>query len=603
MPVSWPRFWVDHSRGFTYNLSWQERRKLVLSLVETAGFGWWIVLVAGIGFLTDAYDIFSINTIIPMLSIVYWEGNFPTSYQLGMNTATLLGSMIGQVVFGFLADRYGRRKMYGLELIVTIAASLGFATASTGVNGSMSIIGLLIFWRLIMGVGIGADYPLSAVITAEFAPTKYRARMLAAVFFCQPLGQLIAVLMAFAATAGFRSYISTLTTDTSCSVQVSDTMGIECARMVDRAWRLVAGLGAVPAVVAMVFRLTIPESVYYILDIKNDSNEAMHAKEYFRSRETLGRDDRESMHMDYEDTPKATVDGITHLPQSAHQSTFHRHRLSEPSITNSIGPTVEDFEDPQPFKASRADLYKYLFTDGNWTDLFAAAMNWMLLDFTFYLLGVNSSSFVPRMFGQKPGNQLSPYNWLISNERHIMESTSIGALIGSAIAILAMHSYSRRKIQVWGFLILGCLFTIVGALYITLPRTNAHVAIVVFYGICQLFYNLGPNTTTFIIPAEAFPTRYRCTLYGIAAASGKLGSVLGQVVVVKVQSNERLGLTLILFVIVMLVGAALSQYLTPETCDIHGKSRSLEDLAKGKSHRKDMERQERDAEESRRKQQ
>lgn len=84
-----------------------------------------------------------------------------------MNTATLLGSMIGQLVFGFLADRYGRRKMYGLELIVTIMASLGLATASTGLNNSMSLIGLLIFWRLVMGIGIGADYPLSAVITAE----------------------------------------------------------------------------------------------------------------------------------------------------------------------------------------------------------------------------------------------------------------------------------------------------------------------------------------------------------------------------------------------------------------------------------------------------
>ena len=100
-------------------------------------------------------QIFSINTIIPMLSIIHWEGHLPTSYQLGMNTATLLGSMIGQVLFGFLADRYGRRKMYGTELIVTMGASLGFATASSGVNGSMSLIGLLIFWRLVMGVGIG----------------------------------------------------------------------------------------------------------------------------------------------------------------------------------------------------------------------------------------------------------------------------------------------------------------------------------------------------------------------------------------------------------------------------------------------------------------
>ena len=85
-----------------------------------------------------------------MLSVIYWEDEFPTRYQLGLNTATLIGSMIGQIVFGMLADRYGRRKMYGLELIITITASLGFATASTGLNSSMSLIGLLIWWRLVM---------------------------------------------------------------------------------------------------------------------------------------------------------------------------------------------------------------------------------------------------------------------------------------------------------------------------------------------------------------------------------------------------------------------------------------------------------------------
>ena len=85
--------------------------------------------------------------------------------------------------------------------------------------------------------------------------------MLAAVFLCQPLGQLIAVLMAFAATAGFRSYIQQAANARSCSVNSIDPAGIECARTIDRAWRLVAGLGAVPAAIAIVFRLTIPESV------------------------------------------------------------------------------------------------------------------------------------------------------------------------------------------------------------------------------------------------------------------------------------------------------------------------------------------------------
>ncbi|KAL9137526.1 MAG: hypothetical protein Q9175_001269 [Cornicularia normoerica] len=372
---------IEHLHPVLLGKTWQERRNLVLASVEAAGFGWWIVLVAGIGFLTDAYDIFSINTIIPMLSIVYWEGNFPTEYSLGMNIATLVGSMVGQVVFGFLADRYGRRKMYGLELIVTITASFGFATASTGVSGSMSLIAMLIFWRLVMGIGIG--------------------------------------------------------------------------------------------------------------------NEAMHAKDYFTSSEDLGHDDRGSVHMDvFEHTPKAAANGHhiangLQIPQPTIQSNLQGQGLSDDSATNSIGPTVEELEDPHPSQASRADLYKYLFTDGNWTDLFATAVNWMLLDFIFYLLGVNSSSFVRVLFGQTLGKQLPPYNWLISNERDIMESTSIGALIGSAMAFFAMHFYSRKRIQMWGFLILGGLFIIVGALYMTLPSTNAHVAIVVFYGICQLFYNLG----------------------------------------------------------------------------------------------------------------
>jgi MFS family permease len=115
-----------------------------------------------------APEIFAINTVVPMIGIVYYGGMVPPSYQFALNVATLLGSMFGQVLFGILADKYGRRKMYGLELVVTIIASLGFALSAPGVNNSMSIIGLFIFWRLVMGCGIGADYPLSATITSEY---------------------------------------------------------------------------------------------------------------------------------------------------------------------------------------------------------------------------------------------------------------------------------------------------------------------------------------------------------------------------------------------------------------------------------------------------
>lgn len=104
-----------------------------------------------------------------MLGIVYWPGGtIAANLQFALNAATLLGAMVGMLMFGVLADKYGRRKMYGLELVVTITASLGFASASSGVNDSMSIFAWLIFWRIVMGIGIGADYPLSAVITSEY---------------------------------------------------------------------------------------------------------------------------------------------------------------------------------------------------------------------------------------------------------------------------------------------------------------------------------------------------------------------------------------------------------------------------------------------------
>jgi PHS family inorganic phosphate transporter-like MFS transporter len=58
---------------------------------------------------------------------------------------------------------------------------------------------------------------------------------------------------------------------------------------------------------------------------------------------------------------------------------------------------------------------------------------------------------------------------------------------------------------------------------------NARNAFVFLYCLANFFQNFGPNTTTFIVPGEVFPTRYRSTAHGISAASGKLGAVVAQV--------------------------------------------------------------------------
>ena len=139
--------------------------------------------------------------------------------------------------------------MYGLELMIIIFATL--AQALTSSSPSMNIIGLIIFWRVIMGIGIGGDYPLSSIITSEFATTKWRGAMMGAVFAMQGLGQLCAAFIMLFVTLGFKDSLSTSTKPANCT-------GV-CAIAVDKMWRTLIGFGAVPGCIALYYRLTIPE--------------------------------------------------------------------------------------------------------------------------------------------------------------------------------------------------------------------------------------------------------------------------------------------------------------------------------------------------------
>lgn len=103
-----------------------------------------------------------------MISYVYWKDEVSSIKLTCINIATLAGTLLGMVLFGFLADKNGRKKMYGVELVLLITATIGVVMSSQGENGSMNVYGWLIWWRICVGIGVGADYPLSAVITSEY---------------------------------------------------------------------------------------------------------------------------------------------------------------------------------------------------------------------------------------------------------------------------------------------------------------------------------------------------------------------------------------------------------------------------------------------------
>jgi PHS family inorganic phosphate transporter-like MFS transporter len=160
----------NYNNDFLHVQDLNERRRLALAEIDKAPFGWYhvrAIVVAGVGFFTDSYDIFTASMLTIMLGIVYYQGVgvMPTSSDSAIKLATSAGTVIGQIGFGIMADLVGRKKMYGLELIVIIFATVGQALTSG--SPSCDIIGLIIFWRVIMGIGIGGDYPLSSIITSE----------------------------------------------------------------------------------------------------------------------------------------------------------------------------------------------------------------------------------------------------------------------------------------------------------------------------------------------------------------------------------------------------------------------------------------------------
>ena len=598
-----------------------KRRQWTLHTIDSSPFQVWVVIVAGIGFLTDAFDIFALNGVTPMLGYVFYPNNtdgdgvpqVPKGVYTGMLCATLAATMIGQIVFGFGADVLGRRKMYGLELVIVIVGTILMVTSSNGERNSMNVAGWLITWRAVMGFGIGADYPLSAVITSEFAPRRHRARMLCWVFFSQAIGQLLANVICLAAIAAYKPYI----TDT----QVSCGDDIQCYRAVDKAWRLVVGLGAVPAVIALAFRFTIPESPRYKLDIQRKINKVFkdtqlyygqHVRESEMSVVVQNGDEQHRPSMSSEISPDevrdtdSDEDGDVNPPMDT----------QPPPVSSHLHSSVSE-EPPQP---SREDIKTFFIKEGNWRYLLGTSLSWAFLDFAFYGLGLSSPKVLRHIWHGENANQKNVYSSLKENSEHTLIMVSIGAVVGGAAIIKLIKYVSPRVLQLWGFVVLFVLFIVTGSAWTTLLESNRS-GVIVLYVLCHIAFNLGPNTTTFIvstlshflninlttpsqIPAEIFPTRYRCTCHGISAAAGKLGSWLAQIFVAWFKSSneeqfewvkDNFGHVLQIMSAFMLAGAVTTYFLVPETRDGQNRSRSLEELARGRVGFQELERKRRES--------
>jgi MFS transporter, PHS family, inorganic phosphate transporter len=184
------------------------------------------VLVSGMGFFTDAYDLFVIGIAATLIKQEWHLG----SGRLALLNAAMLGAAcLGALVVGRMADLAGRKRVYWLVAAIMVVGALGSALAPS--------YWVLIIFRFVLGFGVGGDYPVSAVLMSEYANRQDRGRLVGMVFSTQALGLIVGPLIALA------------------------LLGAGAGN--DIAWRVMLALGAVPAAAVVYLRRTMPESPRY----------------------------------------------------------------------------------------------------------------------------------------------------------------------------------------------------------------------------------------------------------------------------------------------------------------------------------------------------
>ena len=116
-----------------------------------------------------------------------------------------------------------------------------------------------------------------------------------------------------------------------------------------------------------------------------------------------------------------------------------------------------------------------------------------------YGLGMNSPRIISVIwYGSSPPPS-EVYSLLIHNVWQSLVVVSIGAIVGCAITFVAIDKLGRRNIQIIGFFWLFILFIVIGGSFNHLYKIGGSSAIIVLYILCQIFFNFGPNTITYIV--------------------------------------------------------------------------------------------------------
>jgi MFS transporter, PHS family, inorganic phosphate transporter len=318
------------------------------------------VIISGVGFFTDAYDLFVIGTAAALVALQWHLSTLQTSWVTG---AAILGAFVGAFTFGRIADVIGRKKVYVTVAVIMIFGAVASAFAPDFI--------LLVIARLVLGLGIGGDYPVSAVFMSEYSNRQDRGRLVGLVFSMQALGLIVGPLVAL--------------------LLLSSGIGDGLT------WRILLGLGAVPAAAVVYLRSKMPESPRYLAQVRGESARAAQDLQHFSN-------------------------GV----------------ISEPTGTSSAG-------------SGRLNLREFLSNPRMIKLLLGTAGAWFLFDYAYY----GNTLSLPAIL-----KQVNPAATLETKLVWSLGMFVVFAVPGYLLAVAKMDRIGHRRLQFIGFSVMALCFLV-----------------------------------------------------------------------------------------------------------------------------------------------
>jgi MFS transporter, SP family, arabinose:H+ symporter len=444
-------------------------------------FYWRLTLLATLGGFLFGYDTANIGSALPFLP--YHLNGFWTGYVVA---GASLGAAVGALAAGPLTDRFGRKSLLIADAAIYAAGALLSAFAPDA--------GVLIVARTLIGLAIGADSAIATAYIAEYAPAKRRGALSMLQQWMITVGILLAYLVALVILKAMPGHAG----------------GLD--------WRLILGIGAVPALIGVVLRAEMPESPRWLL--------------------RQGR---------YDDVRKAMGKlGLEVSQEDVERSARQLHAEDE--------------------RTARRNL---------WTPGVRRALVVVCTFFVFQqITGIN----VPLYYGP---HLLGPLfqgsnNSLVAATIAGVEVTAIMTVVNVLATYFAFRYIDRagrRPLAMGGYAGMA-VFALVAAAGLAFLSGHAEIWVVMI-GLCAFIasFAVGVGGTGWLIQGEVFPTSVR----GQAAATGASVDWLANFAIIEIFPTLQTGIglpwVLVIFAALSVIAIAFVHRYLPET-----KHRTVEEI-------------------------